>query len=59
MVWPYGDALRQAKHTHTHTHTHAHTLYIYIHIYKGADKSLARIDNSYVKIKHISCLSAL
>ena len=26
--------------------------------YRGVDKSLARIDNSYVKIKHIICLSA-
>jgi len=26
---------------------------------QGADKSLARIDNSYVKIKHICCLSSL
>jgi len=26
---------------------------------RGADKSLARIDNSYVEIKHISCLSSL
>jgi len=25
----------------------------------GADKSLARIDNSYVKIKYVSCLSSL
>jgi len=28
-------------------------------MYKGADKSLAQIDNSYMKIKHISCLSSL
>jgi len=27
--------------------------------YRGADKSLARIDNSYVKIKQIICLSSL
>jgi len=27
-------------------------------LYRGADKSLARTDNSYVKIKHISCLSS-
>ena len=27
--------------------------------YKGADKSLALIDNSYVKIKNISCISSL
>jgi len=27
--------------------------------YKGADKSLARIDNSYVKIKYISRLPSL
>ena len=27
--------------------------------YNYAEKSLARIDNSYVKIKHISCLSSL
>ena len=27
--------------------------------YRGADKSLARIDNSYVKIKHINCISSL
>jgi len=28
-------------------------------LYRGVDKSLARIDNSYVKIKHVSCLSSL
>jgi len=28
-------------------------------MHRGADKSLARIDNSYVKIKYISCLSSL
>ena len=28
-------------------------------IYRGADKSLARIDNSYLKMKHISCVSSL
>ena len=27
--------------------------------YRGADKSLARIDYSYVKIKRISCLLSL
>jgi len=27
--------------------------------YRVADKSLARIDNSYVKIKHVICLSSL
>ena len=27
-------------------------------IYRGADKSLARTDNSYVKIKPVSCLSS-
>jgi len=27
--------------------------------YRGADKFLARIDNSYMKIKHVSCLSSL
>jgi len=26
--------------------------------YRGADKSLARIDNSYVQIKRINCLSS-
>jgi len=30
-----------------------------LNLYKGTDKSLARIDNYYVKIKHISCLSSL
>ena len=33
--------------------------FIVIKIYGGADKSLAQIDNSYVKIKHVSCLSSL
>ena len=33
--------------------------FIVIKIYRGADKSLAWIDNSYMKIKHISCLSSL
>jgi len=28
-------------------------------LYSGADKSLGRIDESYVKIKQISCLSSL
>jgi len=28
-------------------------------LYRGADKPLARTDISYVKIKHISCLSSL
>ena len=28
-------------------------------LYRGADKSLARIDDYYVKIKHISFLSSL
>ena len=32
---------------------------IHIYIYRGADKSLAWIDNSYMKIEHISCLSCL
>jgi hypothetical protein len=27
--------------------------------YRGSDKSLAGIDNSYMKIKHKSCLSTL
>jgi hypothetical protein len=26
---------------------------------RGADKSLSRIDNSYVKVKHLFCLSSL
>jgi len=34
-------------------------LFFVVAMYRGADKSSARIDNSYMKIKHISCLSSL
>jgi len=32
---------------------------ILYYMYRGADKSLARIDNYYMKIKHVGCLSSL
>ena len=32
---------------------------VFVIKYRGADKSFARIDDAYMKIEHISCLSSL